>query len=151
MLQLASPAHRADVNRLAAQIHNLHVSWRPDLFEHCVERYSEERFLNEIKNRNLYVAVMEGQVIGYALLNIRLRQGDGLVRSRILEVVEFCVEEMLRGHGIGKAMMADIRALARAFRCDSLRLSVYPQNDDAVAFYQKCGFTIHTIGMECKL
>ena len=151
MLQLASPAQRGDVNRLAAQIHELHVSWRPDLFLSCRERYSEERYLTEIKNRNLYVAVLEGQVVGYALLNIRLRQGDGLVSTRILEVVEFCVEEMLRGHGIGKAMMADIRALAKAFRCDSLRLSVYPQNDDAVAFYQKCGFQIHTIGMESKI
>ena len=151
MLQLASPAQRQDVNRLANQIHDLHVSWRPDLFEHCPERYSEEHFLAQIKNRNLYVAVLEGQIVGYALLNIRIRQGDGLVSSKILEVVEFCVEEMLRGHGIGKAMMADIRALAGAFRCDTLRLTVFPQNDDAVGFYQKCGFTIHTIGMESKI
>ena len=48
-------------------------------------------------------------------------------------------------------MIADIRALAKAFRCKELRLSVYPQNDDAVVFYQKCGFTIRTIDMECKL
>ena len=151
MLQLASPAHLADVNRLASQIHDLHVSWRPDLFERCPQRYTETYFLEQVKNRNLYVAVLEGQVVGYALLSIRIRQGEGLVSSRILEIQEFCVEEMLRGHGIGKAMMADIRALAKAFRCDSLRLSVYPQNDDAVGFYQKCGFTIHTIGMESKV
>ena len=151
MLQLASPSQRADVNRLACQIHDLHVSYRPDLFEHCPERYSEDAYLAGIKNRNLYVAMLEGQVVGYTLLTTRTRQGDGLTTTKIMEIVEFCVEESLRGHGIGKAMMTDIRALAKAFRCDQLRLTVYPQNDDAVGFYQKTGFQIHTICMDSNV
>ena len=151
MLQLASPSQRADVNRLATQIHDLHVSYRPDLFEHSTQRFSEDAFLAGIKNRNLYVAVLEGQVVGYALLTTRTRQGEGLVTTKIMEIVEFCVEETVRGQGIGKDMMADIRALAKAFGCDQLRLTVYPQNDDAVAFYQKVGFQIHTICMDSNV
>ena len=53
--------------------------------------------------------------------------------------------------GIGKAMMEDIHALAKAFRCTDLQLGVYPQNDGAVAFYQKCGFTIRSIDMQRKV
>ena len=151
MLQLASLSQRSDVNRLACQIHDLHVAFRPDLFEHCPERYTEAQFLAEIKNRSLYVAIVNDQVVGYALITTRIRQGDGLVTRKIMEIVELCVDEMLRGQGIGKAMVADLRALAKAFRCDTLRLTVYPQNDDAISFYQKCGFQIHTIGMDSKL
>lgn len=151
MLQLASPSQRDAVNRLATQIHDLHVTYRPDLFEHCAQRFSEEAFLAGIKNRNLYVAVLEDQVVGYALLTTRVRQGEGLTTLKILEVVELCVEEMLRGQGLGKQMMTDVRALARAFRCDQLRLTVYPQNDEAVGFYQKCGFQIHTITMDSNV
>ena len=44
-----------------------------------------------------------------------------------------------------------IRALARAFGCRDLQLGVYPQNDAAVAFYQKCGFTIRSIDMQRKV
>ena len=48
-------------------------------------------------------------------------------------------------------MMEDVRALARAFGCRDLQLGVYPQNDSAVAFYQKCGFTIRSIDMMMKV
>ena len=48
-------------------------------------------------------------------------------------------------------MMEDVHALARAFRCSDLQLKVYPQNDAAVGFYQKCGFQIQNIGMQKKV
>ena len=148
MLQLATASQRDDVNRLACQIHDLHVSYRPDLFEHCPERYSEDSFLVGIKNRNIYVAMLEDQVVGYVLLTTHPRQGAGLVTVKVMEIVEFCVDEALRGHGIGKTMMEDVHALARAFGCDRLLLGVHPENDGAVAFYQKCGFMIRTIHMD---
>ena len=151
MLQLATSAHREAVNRLGQQIHTLHVGFRPDHFCAAEEIFPQERFQKEVSERNLYVAILEEQVVGYALLRIRTYEGPLVANRRVMVIEEFCVEEMLRGHGIGKAMMADVRALAKAFRCKELRLSVYPQNDDAVAFYQKCGFLIRTIDMDCKL
>ena len=51
MLQLASPADRAAVNALAEQSHQLHIQWRPDIYEMPQELFWEERFLNEIKER----------------------------------------------------------------------------------------------------
>ena len=41
-----------------------------------------------------------------------------------------------------------VMELAKAFGCTDMQLGVYPQNDDAVAFYQKCGFTIRSIEMQ---
>ena len=52
--------------------------------------------------------------------------------------------------GIGKAMISDVRALARAFGCREVILGVHPENDEAVGFYQKCGFAIRTINMDMK-
>ena len=48
-------------------------------------------------------------------------------------------------------MMQELRALSRAFGCTDLQLTVYPQNDAAVSFYQKCGFTIKSIDMQRKV
>ena len=64
---------------------------------------------------------------------------------------EFCVEESLRRHGIGTQMLSEIKVLAKAFGCTDLQLSVYPQNDDAVGFYQKNGLMIQDIKMQMKL
>lgn len=151
MLELARPCDREAVNALAKQIHDIHVSWRPDIFEPAAEMYPEERFRDAVRQRQLYVARVGGLIAGYALLKMRSYDWPGVVRRKVMEVEELCVDENCRGQGIGTEMLAEIRALAKAFGCTDLQLSVYPQNDDAVGFYQKCGFTIRTIGMQRKV
>ena len=151
MLELARLSDREAVNSLARQIHELHVAWRPDIYEMAEELYPEQRFQEEVKQRRLYAAKLDGTVVGYVLLNIKTYDSPGHVFRKVMEVKEFGVEELCRGQGIGKEMMADVRALARAFRCTDLQLGVYPQNDEAVGFYQKCGFTIRSISMQRKV
>ena len=85
------------------------------------------------------------------LLKIREFDWPGVVRRRIMLVDEICVDQKFRNQGFGRQMMEDVHALARAFRCTDLQLGVYPQNDDAVGFYQKCGFTIQNITMQRKV
>ena len=151
MLELATPIDRAAVNDLARQVHELHVSWRPDIFRMPDELYPEARFLDCIRQRQLYVAKLNGIVVGFVLLKIREYDYPGQVRRTVMVIDEICVEKALRGHGIGTRLMEEVHALARAFGCTDLQLGVYPQNDDAVGFYQKCGFTIRSIDMQKKI
>ena len=151
MLELARLCDGEAVNRLALQVHALHVQWRPDIYEMVDELYSAERMQQSISARELYVAKLEGNIVGYVLLKMRNYDWPGVVNRKVMVVDEICVEESIRGHGIGKAMMEDVRALAKAFRCTDLQLGVYPQNDEAVGFYQKCGFTIRSIDMQRKV
>ena len=151
MLELATPIDRAAVNDLARQVHELHVSWRPDIFRMPDELYPEARFLDCIRQRQLYVAKLNGIVVGFVLLKIREYNYPGQVRRTVMVIDEICVEKSLRGHGIGTRLMEEVHALARAFGCTDLQLGVYPQNDDAVGFYQKCGFTIRSIDMQRKV
>ena len=151
MLELATAADRDAVNVIARQIHDMHVSWRPDIYAPLEEHYTRERFDESIFNRQLYVAKLAGEVAGFAALNQCTYDWPGVVKRKVMMVEEFGVHEFCRGHGIGKAMMEDIHALAKAFGCTDLQLRVYPQNDDAVGFYQRCGFQIQNIGMQKKL
>ena len=150
MLELAQPSDRAVVNRLAAEVHALHVAWRPDIYEMVDELYPQERFLEAIRQRCLYIARLNDVAVGYVSVKIRDYDWPGVVRRKVMVVDEICVEESCRGQGIGQQMMLELRVLARAFRCTDLQLGVYPQNDDAVGFYQKCGFTIQHITMQRK-
>ncbi len=151
MLELARCCDRPDVNRLARQVHELHVGWRPDLFLMPDELFPEELFSELVKNRELYVAKLDGSVVGFVLVRIRTSEGVGKVTRKIMLIDQLCVEEALRGHGIGTQMMEEIRILAKAFGCTDLQLGVYPQNDAAVSFYQKCGFMIRSIDMQRKI
>ncbi len=151
MLQLATASDRAAVNGIAKQVHDMHVSWRPDIYEPVDEQYTQLRFEEAIRNRQLYVAKLAGEVVGFASLSQCTYDWPGVVKRKAMIVDEFGVHESCRGHGIGKTMMEDIHALAKAFGCTDLQLRVYPQNDEAVGFYQKCGFQIQNIGMQKKL
>ena len=151
MLELARDMDRPEVNRLARQVHALHVSWRPDLYEMPDELFPEELFRALAANRELYVAKIDGTVAGFALLRMKPSGGVGRVPRKVMLIDHICVDESLRGHGIGTRMMEEIRILARAFGCTDLQLGVYPQNDAAVSFYQKCGFTIRSIDMQRKV
>ena len=151
MLELATLKNRDDVNRLARQVHELHVQWRPDLYTMPEELFPEELYAELLKNRELYVAKLDGTVIGFALLKMRVSEGVGKVTRKIMLIDQVCVDEALRNHGIGTQMMEEVRVLARAFGCTDLQLGVYPQNDAAVSFYQKCGFMIRSIDMQRKV
>ena len=151
MLELATLKNRDDVNRLARQVHEMHVQWRPDLYTMPEELFPEELYAELLKNRELYVAKLDGTVIGFALLKMRVSDGVGKVTRKIMLIDQVCVDEALRNHGIGTQMMEEIRILARAFGCTDLQLGVYPQNDAAVSFYQKCGFMIRSIDMQRKV
>lgn len=151
MLELAAAADREAVNAIARQIHDMHVSWRPDIYEPLEEHYTQDRFDESVRNRQLYVAKLAGEVVGFAALNQCTYDWPGVVKRRVMIVDEFGVHEFCRGHGIGTAMMEDIHALAKAFGCTDLQLRVYPRNDEAIGFYQHCGFQIQNIGMQKKV
>ena len=151
MLELARESDFEAIRRLSVQIHDLHAAWRPDIYFHSDEPYARDAFLEDVKNRMVYTAKLGGTVVGYVVLSVSEKSGPGVVPKKVMRLNSICVDEDFRGHGIGKAMVADVRALARAFRCRELVLGVHPENDGAVAFYQKCGFRIRTINMDMHL
>jgi ribosomal protein S18 acetylase RimI-like enzyme len=151
MLELARESDWESVKRLSVQIHDLHATWRPDIYFSCDEPYPKEKFLDDIHNRLVYTARLHGCVMGYVLLSFVQKGGAGTVEKKMLRLESVVVDEAFRRQGIGKQIIADVRALGKAFGCSELILGVHPENDAAVTFYQKCGFFIRTISMDMKL
>lgn len=151
MLQLARQLDRDQVETIAKQVHSLHVTWRPDIYEMPNELFTIERFERVIANRQLYVAKELETVLGYVLVKIRDYDWPGVVRRKVMLIDELAVRTEYRNRGIGTVIMDDVKVLARAFGCTDLQLGVYPQNDAAVAFYQKNGLMIRSIDMQMKL
>lgn len=151
MLELARPNDRAAIEVLAQQIHRMHVNWRPDIYELADEMWPQSRFDDAVSGRQLFVAKKADTVVGYVLVKVRDYDMVGHTKRRVLLVDEICVDESRRNQGIGTEMMIEVRAVAKAFGCTDLQLSVDPQNNEALAFYQKCGFRIRSVNMVVKL
>lgn len=151
MLELARESDLEAINRIALQVHERHVSWRPDIYCHTDCIFPMDYLLECIQEKCLFVAKLENAVVGFLLFRFWEMKGPGNVPRKVLQLDSIGVEETLQHQGIGKQMMAELRALAKAFGCTDIQLSVYPQNDEAVSFYQKCGFTIRNINMQRKV
>lgn len=98
------------------------------------------------------VAWIDRQVAGYCVVLTRVRneEPDELPFSYGY-VSEIVVNEAMRGKGIGKALLGDAEAIARASGAKWLRVDVLAKNTMAHEVYASYGFEDHLIEMEKAL
>jgi len=61
--------------------------------------------------------------------------------TRALYLVDMRVDPARQGHAIGRRLIEEAVAVARAWPADAIRLDAYESPAGAGAFYAKCGFT----------
>ena len=142
MLELARYEDREAINALALQVHELHIAWQPEYYDHTDLLYDEARFLNSLDQGILYVAKMNGEIIGYVALPIIEIFHSGLKPMKTMKVDELCVAEGYRSRGIGKQIMEDVKSIAKKMGCSDIRLTCAPQNTAAIALYEGMGMQI---------
>jgi diamine N-acetyltransferase len=143
----------AGLRELVQQVHNLHLSKRPDIFGD-VDPLSLEYFEYILKDESTItlVAELDGQIVGYCILIIKKPSSNPLMKPRkVLFMDNLCVHENYRNQGIGKKLYLEALTRARQLGADSLELSVWSFNENAIEFYKAMGMTEKIITMETKI
>lgn len=145
ILEPAKLFDREAVNKIDIQVNDLHVGWRPDIFQHCNEGFPEDFFEECVKKQHLYVARMDAEVVGFVIFFTWQTNGPASVPGKVLDLDAIAIDESHRHQGIGTMIMEDMREIARELGCNDIQLSVYPQNENAIRFYEKCGFRVRNV------
>ena len=145
ILELAQPSDWEAINELCRQVQKLHIRWRPDIFREAECLYPMEYLLEDIREKLVYTAKNNGKIVGYVLLRTWSTNGPGSVPCKVLDIDDITVDECCRHQGIGQKIMADVKRLAKELDCRDIQLSVYPQNESAIRFYEKCGFQVRNV------
>ena len=145
LLEIAKPADREAVNALALQVHELHVDWQPEYYHRTNVLYDEERFQKALDLGIMYVAKLDGKIVGYVTLPIIEICHAGLHPTKTMKLEELCVAEGYRTRGIGKQIMENVKAIAVQMGCTDIRLTCAPQNTAAIALYEGMGMQIKNI------
>lgn len=145
ILRPATPEDWEALNDLCRQAQKLHVSWRPDIFCDAQTPYLMEYLLEDIQARAIYCAVVDDRIVGSVRCYTWSTNGAGSVPSKVLDIDDITVDEAYRHRGIGRRIMTDVRQIARERGCNDIQLSVYPQNEAAIRFYEACGFRVRNI------
>lgn len=143
------------VEELLLQVNMLHHKGRPDIFKGPASKYSREDLLEKIEDEKnpVFVSVDENDLVeGYVFCESRQIREDS-IRTDIksLYIDDLCVDESIRGSGIGKSLYEYVKTYAKKNGFYNLTLNVWACNSKALAFYEKCGMQVQKIEMESIL
>ena len=105
--------------------------------------FTEEAIRQELETPEFqFLIVREGETMaGYAKLR-RDRQPRGITDTRCLQLERIYILKAFQARGIGQQLIEHIRNMARTAGDRVLWMQVWQQNEQALAFYHKAGFTI---------
>lgn len=139
------------VNKIAKQVQELHVKWRPDLFLSVDEVITKEEFEEKIQNREIFVAKIDNKIVGYITVNI-IEKNNSIIRYRKqLSIEAIGVDENNRGKGIGTSLLEHVKYEAKKNNCTDMYLTVNEENKGAIKLYEKFGFKVKNISYSMKI
>ncbi|MBO4299437.1 MAG: GNAT family N-acetyltransferase [Clostridia bacterium] len=144
-----------DILRLLVQVDMVHHLGRPDLFKGPATKYTEEQLRAILRDGQTPVfACVDGEdrLLGYAFCVIKQHRDDNILTDiRTLYIDDLCVDEAVRGQGVGRTLYDHAVNYAREIGCYNLTLNVWSCNEAALRFYERCGMKPQKIGMETIL
>ena len=138
--------------KLLRQVGRVHHEGRPDLFRINAQKYGPSQVLDMLGKMPIFVAVEEGQVLGYGFCMFEQFQDHSVMTDRTtLYIDDICVLEECRGRHIGTAIYNEIVRYAKYRGCYNVTLNVWCCNEGAMKFYESLGMKPQKIGMEAIL
>lgn len=132
-----------------------HVHMYPAIFQETDgPARPRERFVEKLSSpdKALFVAEWNGELCGLADVQEEASPPYPMfIPSRIARIDNLVVGEAHRRQGVARALITAIRQWTEDRGIESIQLSVYSKNTDALAFYDGAGFEPLLVKLELKL
>ena len=140
-----------EVNKIAKQVHEMHVAWRPDIFVSVEDVIEKERYEMLIQNENIYIIKEDKNIIGYATIERKEREVHGMHYRKIISIEAIAIDEKYRGKGYGTELINYIIDLGKKENYTDLYLTVNEENENAIQLYEKIGLKVKNIAYSMKI
>ena len=107
---------------------------RRDLDDYCAKTFAYDKIKGGLAKPNNYflLAEFDGEIVGYTKLKLE---------ERPIQLQKIYLHPAFLGRGIGKALLERSKDIVREAGANKLWLAVEEQNQNAIAFYQRTGWT----------
>lgn len=129
---------------LLLQVLTVHADGRPDIFRHNATKYNAEELGDILRDesRPVFAAEKDGTVCGYAFCILKCPTESSVLKPvRTLYIDDLCVDENMRGCGIGTRLFGYVKRFASEQGCYNITLNVWSCNKNALRFYESMGMT----------
>ncbi|TMW71200.1 GNAT family N-acetyltransferase [Alteribacter natronophilus] len=139
---------------LFSQVHEFHVSVRPDLYKENSTPVEQEFFESQLLDdkQHIFVAAIGSDIAGAVVTKEEEVTENTFVKARkVLYIKSLCVVEAHRKKGIGKKLTKYVFDFGRTLKVDSVELGVSEENTSAIEFYESIGMMTKSRKMEIRL
>jgi len=150
-IRFAQKQDVAGILSLLKQVGSVHHQGRPDLFRSNAQKYGASQVLAMLDSseKPIFVAVEDDKVLGYGFCQMQRHPQDPVLCDVLtLYIDDLCVDENIRGKGIGKAIYEAIVRYAKMRKCYNITLNVWACNENAMGFYKSLGLVPQKIYLE---
>ncbi|CAN5418826.1 hypothetical protein BH09PSE6_BH09PSE6_28040 [soil metagenome] len=113
------------------------LAWTPSTHPHSGQRPHD--FGSRFSFDGTFVAQVRDQVVGYASIG---RAGSGPAQSHVWRLHSIAMRAEHRHQGLGRELLEAAEAFARERDALKVKLRVLGTNLNAIAFYQRCGYSL---------
>ncbi|MBS1669174.1 MAG: GNAT family N-acetyltransferase [Bacteroidetes bacterium] len=143
-IQTATVAQTADIANLSRiTFYDTYAQFntKENMDQFITEHFSIAALTSQINDHNniFLIAYMDNQPVGY----VKMREGkipEGLGEEKAIEIERIYALKNVIGQGVGKSLMLESIATAKAKGKKMIWLGVWQQNSSALQFYKKFGF-----------
>ena len=152
MVRRATEKDIPRILKLLVQVDMVHHDGRPDLFKGPTTKYDADQLKSIIADDKTPVFVFEtdeGIVAGHAFCVEKQVVGDRVLTDvKTLYIDDICVDEKMRGKGVGKGLYEHVLKFAKENSFYNITLNVWECNPGAAAFYNAMGLKPQKTCME---
>lgn len=154
MIRNALSSDLIEIAELLLVVHQLHVNAGPTIYREISPCMAVEFLASRMAEKNAYLRVAESdsEILGYCSAAIRSAVSIPLFQPRqFIYVNEIVIRPASRRDGVGCALIADLRQLARQHDTEEIELDVRNFNSGAQAFFKSQGFELLGAKMHMRL
>lgn len=141
MIRLANASDIESVSEIFRQLHDKHISLKERFYKEIDISEFSRIVKSDIENDcDIFVCDEDGEIKGYAMLKILLRDSMFHYTSKYLYIEQFAVSDKVLRQKIGTKLMEFVIEYAGKNNCRFIELDVWDANVEAVEFYKYAGF-----------
>jgi ribosomal protein S18 acetylase RimI-like enzyme len=142
-IRLATGSDFEQVGNIFSEENRYHAELMPEIFQVANPIMTPEWFDEVVKDprKALFVAELEKEVVGVALVELKTNLSDPIFRQRRYAYIEeIAVAASHRDQGIGRLLMESVHQWGQEQGIAEIELQVWDRNVKAIGFYQKLGY-----------
>lgn len=113
------------------------------------EKEGKEYFEYMIKDEMVFVAEVEGKIVGY--LAGCICEQMSYITETFAELDNMCIDDEYRRFGIGTLLINEFKKYCKEKSIQNIKVTAFAKNSRAIQFYIKNGFEDYNVTLKYKL